>query len=348
MTGSSNNGRATAATVDADRLAVYSHQDLLAAVLKPPRSLLAGLIDERTGSILAGPPNVGKTWLHLDIARAIAAGAPWLDRFATTQANVLIFDEESHLPGVQSRARMLKNANPLGTDLPLFFAVGHGLRLDTQEGVGHLEGLIRRYNPGLVIADSFTRVHGVSENDAGDLASVFAVPKLMMRLFGTAFLFTDHVRKKSLLNDPEEMLRGSTEKRAWPDSILYASPGEDRHLQIGHVKSRWHERLPDFAVRLAVDAAEGTAALTYAGKVSASTVSKANDVITAIHDLKRQAGDDAADATTIAAWMDCHADTVRRHADKLVAAGILAQRKVAASDKGGKPKTAYDVVGGRE
>jgi predicted ArsR family transcriptional regulator len=37
---------------------------------------------------------------------------------------------------------------------------------------------------------------------------------------------------------------------------------------------------------------------------------------------------------------------VRRHASKLVAAGIVATRKAAAGAKGGKPKDVYDVAGG--
>jgi hypothetical protein len=321
---------------------------LLTRQIEPLRPLVAGLIDEETGSILAGPPNVGKTWLILTLARAVGSGTAWLGHFPTTPASFLIFDEEGHLPGTQARCRMLEAADPLDPAPAIHFCIGHGARLDTQVGIDHTEAMIRAHQPGLTIMDSLTRVHGADENDAGAMASVFAVAKTLMRAYGTAFLFTDHLRKKSLINDPEEMLRGSTEKRACPDSILFVAPADKQQLEISHIKSRHGKRHDPFAVDLVADEEAGTATLTYAGSVTSSAVTKGNEIVTAIQALKEQLGEDGADATTVAAWLDCHPDTVRRHVAKLVAAGILVTRKVAPGEKGGKPKDVYDMLGGRE
>ena len=319
--------------------------DLLTAELAPARPLVDRLIEEETGNILAGPPSVGKTWLGLDMAPAVASGTPWLGHFPTNQATVLVIDEESHIPGLQARARMLEAGNPLGRDLPLYFAVGHGIRVDANPGATYLDALLARHRPGLTILDSFTRVHGADENSAGQMADVFANTKAQMRAHGTAVLFTDHIRKKSLLNDPEEMLRGSTEKRAWPECILFATPGEAGSLTVTHVKARYTERLPDFAVEVRIDQDEGSAVVTYAGAVASAGDTKANDLIAGIHALKAQLGEDGADATRLGAWLDRSPDTVRRHVGRLVAAGIVATRK---ADTGGRPKDVYDVIGGRD
>ncbi|MDP9362632.1 MAG: AAA family ATPase [Chloroflexota bacterium] len=322
-----------------------SYAALLTAELPEARPLVEGLIEEESGNILAGPPSVGKTWLALALARAVASGGKWLGHFPTNQATVLVVDEESHLPGLQARARMLEAGDPMGPDLPLFFAIGHGVRLDVNPGAAHLDGLLAAHKPGLTILDSLTRVHGADENSAGQMADVFANAKALMRAHGTALLFTDHIRKKSLLNDPEEMLRGSTEKRAWPECILFATPGERGTLTVTHVKARFTERLPDFAVTVAVDKAVGAATVTHAGAAPSQGEAKANDLLQAIHALKAQLGDDGADATTVAGWLDVHPDTVRRHAKRLVAAGILATRK---ASTGGAPKDVYDAIGGRD
>ncbi len=126
--------------------------------------MVEGLIDEGTGNILAGPPGVGKTWKVLALARAVASGTPWLGHFPTNQATVLVVDEESHVPGLQTRARMLEAGDPLGADVPLFFAVGLGVRVDANPGAALLDGLCARYRPGLIIVDSLTRVHGADED----------------------------------------------------------------------------------------------------------------------------------------------------------------------------------------
>ena len=332
----------------APTLAALSWHDLLTTELDPPRQIVEGLIDEESGNNFAGPPGVGKTWLVLDLARQVAAGGLWLGHFPTNQAPVLVIDEESHLPGLQARARMLDIGDPLGDDLPLFFAIGHGVRLDANPGAAHLDTLLARHKPGLVILDSLTRVHGADENSAGQMADVFANAKTLMRAHGTAFLFTDHIRKKSLLNDPEEMLRGSTEKRAWPDCILFATPAGGGKLTVTHVKARFAEKVPDFAVEVAVDKEAGAATVRYVGAAQTDKETKTNEIIAAIHAVKDQLGADSADATTVAAWLEVHPDTVRRHIKRLAAAGIVATRKTAPGDKGGKPKEVYDVAGGHD
>jgi len=340
------NGRRTdPIPTTAPALAALSWRELLTVDLPAAQPLVEGIIEEETGNILAGPPSVGKTWLVLDLARAVASGTDWLGHFPTNQATVLVIDEESHIPGLQARARMLEAGDPLGPDLPLYFAIGHGVRLDANPGAAHLDALLTRHAPGLVILDSLTRVHGADENSAGQMADVFANTKALMRTHNTAFLFTDHIRKKSLLNDPEEMLRGSTEKRAWPECILFAQPADAGQLTVTHVKARYTEKVPDFTVSVQVDRDAGSATVRHAGAAVPTAEAKANDLLAAIHALKAQLGEDGADATTVAAWLDVHGDTVRRHVKKLAAAGIVGVRRVSTK---GAPKDVYDVIGGRE
>ena len=113
----------------------YSYAELLTMHVEPKKPLIRGVLDEGTGSIWAGPPNIGKTWLILTASLAIASGTDWLGHFPTTQRTVLFVDEESHLPGVQARLAMLRDGLNLPDDLPLHFAVGLGLRLDAANAV---------------------------------------------------------------------------------------------------------------------------------------------------------------------------------------------------------------------
>jgi hypothetical protein len=203
-------------------------------------------------------------------------------------------------------------------------------------------------NPVATFFDSFTRIHGGNENDSGQMADVFRNAKQLMNAHNTAVVFLDHLRKKGLLNDREEMLRGSTEKRAWPDSIVYLESTDKNIVQVSHLKARFSEPVPDFRIRLTVDKEAGTADVTHDGAAPAREVSKANEIIAAIHDLRKQLGPDGADVVKIAAWLECSPDTVDRHSKKLVTAGILALRTVPASERGGRPRKVFDVNGGQD
>lgn len=321
-----------------------SHAEILALDLPPSRPLVAGLIEEGSGCILAGPGGTGKTWLSIDLARCVAAGLPWLGHFATNQTSVLIIDEEGNERGIQDRLRLLNAAQPL-EDPPLWFAIGHGLKIDADATRLIIEEEISRYQPGLVIFDSLTRVHSANENDASEMSRVFARFAGLRREYGCAVMLIDHLRKKGLINDEAEMLRGSTDKRNWPDTILFASPVDGGGLTVSHIKARYGEPVPDFTVALEIDNDAGTGRVRYQGAAPSKNVAKGNDILEAIHALKRQLGEDGASVMTIAAWLDVSEATVRRHIKKLLSASIVRMRRVATD---GRPRDVYDVLGGTE
>jgi hypothetical protein len=294
-----------------------SHAQLLTLELPQRRPLVEQLIDEETGCIIAGPGGTGKTWLALDLARAIASGTPWLGHFPTNQAPVLIIDEEGNERGIQDRLRLMNASLPLD-DPPIWFVIGLGLKIDADQTRAVIEEEIDRYRPGVVIFDSLTRIHSANENDASEMSRVFARFSALRRDYGCTVVLIDHLRKKGLINDEAEMLRGSTDKRNWPDTILFASPGERGSLTVSHIKARYGEAVDEFGVALEIDNAAGTARIRYQGHVPSAHHGKGNDIIAAIHALKAQLGEDAASIMTIAAWLDVSDETVRKHIKRLV------------------------------
>jgi hypothetical protein len=255
---------------------------------------------------------------------------------------VLILDEEGTVWGMQHRMRMLAAEDNLIVDLPIACAIGHCARLDAPEGAAHIESLIAQHRPELVIFDSLTRFHGANENDAGEMADVFAVAKRLMRVYDVAMLFSDHLRKKSLINDPEETLPSSTEKRAWPETNLVVAPGEHGHLTVSHIKSRYHDPVPPFSVALAFDEGSGTASLRYAGPMAAAPAKRVNEVLTAFEKIEQRTGDpDTGTAQAVAAWLECSTDSAQRRANKLDAAGLLDVRDGRSGKSGGRPPKVY-------
>lgn len=320
----------------------WSYHDLLRAELARPAQLVDPFIAAGTAGFLAGPPNVGKSWLLYAIALAVATGTPWLGRFPARPGRVLVVDEES--TDYYIRERLLMLAAGLGLaddDLPIRFLVNHGLRVDDARGFAALDAEMSAHRPDLVLADSLIRLHGAEENSSGQMADVFASVKRLMVAHGPAFLFTDHARKKSMIsNDPEELQRGSSEKRAFADSVLFVAPAERGTMTLAHTKARYGERLPDFRVDLRIG--DGTATLAYAGEVAAGPGgAKLSEIVAAIQQVKEQLGPDASDITLIAGQAECSVPTAKKYLDLLVKAGHVTVRQVKGA--AGRPRNVFDV-----
>jgi hypothetical protein len=277
------------------------------------------------------------------MAISVASGKPWLGHFPAAPGRVLYFDGESSEVHNQARIQALAMGGLIGEDdLPLTFVIGEGLRIDDKADWQKYEELISAYQPDVVMIDSLTRIHGASENDAGQMSDVFLnINRLQIR-HGAAFVIVDHARKKSMIgNDPEEMQRGSSEKRAWPDSILFASSTEENHITIAHTKARNTAKHGEFMVRMSVD--DGVANLNYVGDVSSSAGGvKLNEVIAAIHALTVQLGPDGPDIQTIAAQAECSEKTAKKYLNMLMKAGQVETRSVKSSG-GGRPRNVYSV-----
>jgi hypothetical protein len=337
------NGR-TPETVIGPRLTVRSHDEWLSAEIPPMQELVAGLVRQHTASYWHGRPASLKTWFALVTARAVASGRDLLGTFATIQSPVLILDAESHDAGLQDRLRMLQRADPLPPATPLTVATVDGLFLDDTAGWGTVDGLVRRFKPGLVIFDSSVRFHRGDENTSGGMADHHAALRALMRTHGSATVVLDHTRKAGLNNAPEQRQRGSGEKRGFVDSAIDFEPGKGRPptVTVTPHKDRWGELKSSFVVRLEVDQDAGAARLVHAGAAHAADT-RQHEVIAAVASLIAQGGPDAADARSVAFWLECSDDTAARYLGKAVKAGLLRPRQVKTGV--GRPRRVYDLGG---
>lgn len=302
---------------------------LLANPPEKPQPLVHGLIDCGTGIILGGQPNVGKSWLAFHLAVSVATGTPYLG-MPTEQGNVLVIDEEGHpWSNYQRFSMLLEGAGVTGRDIPIYLAMGKGLKLSDPIGAASVRRMVERYQPKLVVIDSLVRVNGGSENSSNDMANFFDVSKRMMQTYGCSILFIHHVRKPSLsdTDDVGDLLRGSTEIRAWPDTVIVARPGNTAdEVRVDHVKARHSRRLDPFLVQMVIDDRAGVARFAHGGPVveTASTNETRNKLVQSIQDLTFAGKQPTAQA--LAAQLGLTEVTVRNHLDALVAIGRLEKR----------------------
>lgn len=287
-----------------------------------------GLLDEGDGFILAGVSGVGKSWMGLDLSIAIASGTAWFDHFKTNQGPVLYVDEEGSMSGMYSRMRKLLRGRGLeNPDIPVYLAVQRGIKLDNPLGLATVSRMLHRYRPKIVIFDTLVRMHQGEENSAKDMAAFFDISRSLRDSYGCAIGFIHHVRKPSKEDsgDIADLLRGSSDIRGWPDSIVMARRNVDEKfaLTINHAKSREHEQLGEFQVKMVIDNQAEEARLTYSDvpvKADDSSLSTPERIVKAITMLQAQHPPTEA---LIAATIGVSPRTVGEYLKTLVADGHI-------------------------
>jgi len=209
----------------------------LAKDAPPQRWLVDALWVERAVGILGGEPKSGKSLLALELAVAVASGAPCLRRFAVEKrGRVLVYAAEDALAVVRERLEGIAAAAGVAFGaLDLYVITAPTLRLDTETDRQRLEETVGIAQPRLLVLDPFVRLHSIDENAAGEVAPLLGYLRRLERAYETAVLLVHHVRKGAGKLRAGQALRGSSELHAWGDSNLYlCRRGDSLRLSVEH------------------------------------------------------------------------------------------------------------------
>jgi len=200
--------------------------------------LVEGLWADQAVGIVGGEPKSGKSFLALDLAVAVASGAPCLGRFPVAKTGrVLLYAAEDAYHVVRQRLQGIAKAASVDFDsLDVFLIMTPVLRLDDSMHRERLQETVESVKPKLLVLDPFARIHSsIDENAATDVARVLAYLRGLQRRFHTAVLLVHHARKGAAHLRAGQALRGSTEFHGWGDSNLYLRrKGKDLLLSIEH------------------------------------------------------------------------------------------------------------------
>ena len=206
---------------------------------RPPerRWLIDALWAAQAVGIVGGEPKCCKSFLALDIALAVASGAPCLRRFPPAQTGrVLLYAAEDALHIVRQRLHGLALA--AGVDfatLDIQVITAPSLRLDRAGDQERLRATVEALRPTLLVLDPFVRLHRIDENAAAEVAPMLADLRDLQRHFRCAVLLVHHARKGAAHLRAGQALRGSSELHAWGDSNLYLRrQGASLRLTIEH------------------------------------------------------------------------------------------------------------------
>lgn len=199
--------------------------------------LIEGLWADQAVGIVGGEPKCGKSFLALDLAVAVASGAPCLRRFQPAQTGrVLLFAAEDALHVVRRRLEGIAHAAAVAFDsLDIHVITTPVVRLDLDADRRRLLDTVAAVRPALLVLDPFARLHGIDENAAADVAPLLAYLRQLQRDFATAVVLVHHTRKGAAHLRPGQALRGSSELHAWGDSNLYVQRrGDTLRLTVEH------------------------------------------------------------------------------------------------------------------
>jgi predicted ATP-dependent serine protease len=207
---------------------------LLSDNLKP-EFVIDKLIPEKGITYMFGHPGCGKSWLMLEMARAISGGTLFLDTFKTKQQNTMIVDEESGIWEMKRRAELLA----INNNLPIFFHCQNGFKFDDDSSVSGLIKLCKEYYITMVIFDPFVAMHSGEENSATEMQKVMDAMQ-NFTLEGITVLFIHHSRKGGHGNGAQNS-RGSSAIHGRADSTLIVEKGTksgEEFIDVRHTKSR--------------------------------------------------------------------------------------------------------------
>lgn len=196
----------------------WNAAELMATEFPPPRWAVPGLVPEGL-SFLAGAPKLGKSWLALNLAVAVASGGVALGRIPVEAGDVLLLALEDVPRRLKERLTRVLAGSPPPERLTI-----------TTECEAIPDGgaeRIRRWltaHPGarLVVVDVFARVRGRSDQRASLYDQDYGAAARLKALadeFGVPFVVVHHVRKAAA-EDFLDALSGTSGLAGAADAVL--------------------------------------------------------------------------------------------------------------------------------
>jgi hypothetical protein len=200
------------------RVAEIPHED------KVQRWLVDQLWGDSSVGLIGGAPKCSKTWLGLDLALSVATGTACLGKYAVPQAGpVLVYLAEDALGVVRERvAGMARHRGLELAGVQIHVITTPTLRLDRDPHRGRLFETAKRLRPRLLLLDPLVRLHGIDENNAGEVAGLLAYFRSLQRELDLSVILVHHTRKYAAGGVAAgQGLRGSSDLHAFGDSNLY-------------------------------------------------------------------------------------------------------------------------------
>ena len=168
--------------------------DFASSQAKGPGYLVKGVLQRRTYAELYGAPGEGKTFVALDMAYHVAAGADWMGR--KVHAGPVLYLAYEGTGGLVKRAQALRQKYG-AADVPLYIA-GAAFNLREPSGRKDLAATLAALpaKPVLIVIDTFARaLMGGDENSAQDVGAFNSSVAALIESTGACVMIVHHSGK---------------------------------------------------------------------------------------------------------------------------------------------------------
>jgi len=206
--------------------------------IQPTNWLIKPFLEANSLAVLFGDPAVGKSFVAIDMACAIATGRPWHGRRAKPGAVFYIAGE-----GLNSiRKRFCAWEIHHGVDLsqaPLFVS-NHAAELYSLDEADKVSATIQRLaessgvTPALIVIDTLARNFGGDENSTQDMSAfITAVDGALKHKFGACVLIVHHTG-----HGDKSRARGSIALKAGIDAEYLVTRDDTQIVQLEALKMK--------------------------------------------------------------------------------------------------------------
>lgn len=301
-----------------------SHDDLLGMDLPPISWLVKDLVIDEGLTLMGGKKKLGKSWFCLQLATAVATGAPCLGRETARGSVIYLCLEDGRR---RLKGRLEKQHAPGG--LPITYYTRFP-PLDG-DGMGMLLDLLAEDKPRLLVLDTLAaaKTGKVDENVAGPMADIGNSLRVLAQVYHAA-VFATHHHGKLVGGNPGDDLRGSSALGAAGDVNLGLYREQGGYLIRGEGRD-----VGEFTIPIKFD---NESTWAWQPRDGASCMAVRDETDRAIIDAIRELG--AASAERVSEHLGKSPRGTADRLRKLAADGVL-QAQPDGENTGGRPRLIY-------
>jgi putative DNA primase/helicase len=208
-------------STSAPKLEIYSCSKFLGSKFSDNgQPLIAGLIDRQSRVLIAGKPEMMKSYLAFNIAFEAACGFRVLGRFTTQRPLRTIYGQfEDRRGEVQTRLRKFVTSHDglQPSDEFLRIMVGRSINLMEESSRASLEALLQESKPDLLVLDVLRAIFAGNINETEQVKPFLDYLDTLCEKFKTALILVHYVTK----HGDTASAAGSSYFDGWPELLIH-------------------------------------------------------------------------------------------------------------------------------